>query len=179
MKYIKKAVGSTQDQGETLRRALQFGNREKTDEVLSQVMEEAAAESRKKAIATAWKYIDNQWAGIGQLYKENELRCSAEGHVSQVLSERLSSRPMGWSRDGTKHMANVRVCQANGGSVAQEYIRQVQSKSLPELQIAEKTMEVQRKKLQRTREMLENIPVLKGAKSYLHEALQGLSGALA
>lgn len=179
MKYVKKAVGPNKEYGKNLRSALQFGNREKTYEVLSQVMEEAATDSRKNAIAAAWKYIDNQWDGIGQLYKETELRCSAEGHVSHVLSERLSSRPMGWSRAGAKHMANVRVCQANGVSLAQEYIRQIQSKSLPVLDIADKAVDTQRKKLQRTREMLGNIPVLKGAKSYLYEALQGLSGALA
>lgn len=179
MKYIKKAVGSNQEHGKTLRSALRFGNREKMHEVLSQVMEEASTESRKNAIAEAWKYIENQWEGIRQLYKEAELRCSAEGHVSHVLSERLSSRPMGWSRTGAANMANVRVCQANGVSVAQEYVRQLQRKSLPVVYIAEKTVEVQRKKLKRTREILGNIPVLKGAKNYLYWALQGLSGALA
>jgi len=179
MKYVKKAVGSNQEHGKMLRSALRFGNREKMYEVLSQVMGEASTESRRKAIAEAWKYIENQWEGIRQLYKETELRCSAEGHVSHVLSERLSSRPMGWSRAGAKHMANVRVCQANGLSVSQEYVRQMQRKSLPVVHIAEKTVEAQRKKLKRTREMLGNIPVLKGAKSYLYWALQGLSGALA
>ena len=179
MKYVKKATGANKEYGEALQSALQFGNREKTHEILSQVMEEAATESRKTAIAAAWKYIDNQWDGIGQLYKEAELKCSAEGHVSHILSERLSSRPMGWSRAGAEHMANARVCQANGLSLAQEYIRQIQSKSLPVLHIADKTLDTQRKKLQRARELFGNIPVFKGAKSYLYEALQGLSGALA
>lgn len=29
--------------------------------------------------------------------KEGVIGCSAEGHVSHVLSSRMSSRPMGWS----------------------------------------------------------------------------------
>ena len=103
-------VGSNQEHGKMLRNALWFGNRKKMYEVLSQLMEEASTESRRNAIADAWKYIENQWEGI----RESYIRCSAEGRISHVLSERLSSRPRGWSRAGAKHMANVRVCQANG-----------------------------------------------------------------
>nr|WP_294575870.1 UPF0236 family protein [uncultured Anaerostipes sp.] len=35
--------------------------------------------------------------------------CNAEGHVSHVLSARMSSRPMGWSRTGADKMACVRA----------------------------------------------------------------------
>lgn len=37
--------------------------------------------------------------GIKNLYKnEEELHgCSAEGHISHIYSDRMSSRPMGWS----------------------------------------------------------------------------------
>ena len=34
--------------------------------------------------------------------------CSAEGHVSHVLSERMSSRPMGWSKRGADRMSRLR-----------------------------------------------------------------------
>ena len=34
--------------------------------------------------------------------------CSAEGHVSHILSERLSSRPMGWSQTGADRMSKLR-----------------------------------------------------------------------
>jgi len=37
------------------------------------------------------------------------LGCSAEGHVSHVLSERMSSRPLGWSRQGAEQMARLRA----------------------------------------------------------------------
>lgn len=43
-------------------------------------------------------------------------RCSAEGHVSHVLSARLSSRPMGWSIDGANRMAALRAFMYNGGN---------------------------------------------------------------
>ena len=43
--------------------------------------------------------------------------CSAEGHVSHILSSRLSSRPLGWSKTGVDQMARLRVFVANGGNV--------------------------------------------------------------
>jgi hypothetical protein len=42
-------------------------------------------------------------------------RCSAEGHVSHILSDRMSSRPMGWSRAGADRIARLRAFSFNGG----------------------------------------------------------------
>jgi len=179
MKHVRRAVGGNKEQGQKLWGALRFGNRQKAQEIFGQLADEATEKSRKQAIAETWKYIDNQWEGIQKLYEQKEIKCSAEGHVSHVLSDRLSSRPMGWSLEGARHMAYVRVCQANGNSVAEEYVRQTRRKVLPILTIAKETVEKQRKHLQATREILDNVPVFKGAKSYLYEALRGLAGALA
>ena len=44
-------------------------------------------------------------------------RCSAEGHISNVLSKRMSSRPMGWSRKGANIMAGYLVFSRNGGKI--------------------------------------------------------------
>jgi len=158
---------------------LRFGNREKAREVIEELVNLASTKSRKQAILEAWGYIKNNWEGIANLYRQKDVWCSAEGHVSHVLSARLSSRPMGWSRDGARHMAYVRVCQANLQSVANEYIRQQQTKKLPVLTVAKERLETERKKLKVARELFDNIPVLKGSKSFLYEALQGLSLAFA
>jgi len=40
-----------------------------------------------------------------------------EGHVSHVLSKRLSSRPMGWSREGLRVMAELRAYKSSGGKI--------------------------------------------------------------
>lgn len=48
-------------------------------------------------------------------YVSNESRCSAEGHVSHVLSARMSSRPMGWSLSGAERMAKLRAFLFNKG----------------------------------------------------------------
>ena len=41
--------------------------------------------------------------------------CAAEGHVSHVLSARMSSRPMAWSRNGAHRIARLRAYYFNGG----------------------------------------------------------------
>ena len=39
--------------------------------------------------------------------------CSAEGHISHVLSARESSRPMGWSKKGVDRISRLRVLTRN------------------------------------------------------------------
>ena len=55
--------------------------------------------------------------------------CSAEGHVSHVLSNRMSSRPMGWSIQGMSKMAELRAYYYNGGDML-EVVR-YQKEKLP------------------------------------------------
>jgi len=38
-------------------------------------------------------------------------------HVSHILSDRLSSRPMGWSKKGVDRMAQLRIFKKNEGKV--------------------------------------------------------------
>lgn len=41
--------------------------------------------------------------------------CSAESHVSHVLSDRLSSRPKDWSKRGADRMSRLRCFEQNNG----------------------------------------------------------------
>lgn len=50
-------------------------------------------------------------------YEADYAGCSAEGHVSHILSSRLSSRPLGWYRKGVDQMSRLRVFASNGGDV--------------------------------------------------------------
>lgn len=176
MKYVRMVVGGAHKQGQALKNAIRFGNREKAQEVIQGLIKAAGNPTRKQRILDAWKYIKNNWEAIMALYREEKtVSCSGEGHISHVLSARLSSRPMGWSKDGARHMAYVQVSRANGQSVAEEYRRQRQMQKLPVISIRHETLESQRKKLQSTREVLNNIPILQGPKNYLWEALRGLS----
>jgi hypothetical protein len=176
MKYVRMAVGGAHKQGQILKNAIRFGHSEKAEAVIRELVKEAVTPSRKQRILDAWKYIKNNWEAIRALYREEKtVSCSGEGHISHVLSARLSSRPMGWSKDGARHMSYVRVSQANGQSIADQYKHQRQKQNLPVITIEPKILEKQRIRLQNTREVLNNIPILQGAKSYLWEALKGLA----
>lgn len=61
-------------------------------------------------------YFENNWGAIERAYRDKEaLGCSTEGHVSSVLSERMSSRPMGWSQIGSDRMCKLRAFVRNNG----------------------------------------------------------------
>lgn len=57
------------------------------------------------------KYILNNVEGIKNLYRnKKELHgCSAEGHISHIYSDRMSSRPMGWSTRNVNNMSKLRT----------------------------------------------------------------------
>lgn len=60
--------------------------------------------------------ISWNWSAIMRtLHDENVMGCSAEGHVSHVLSDRLSSRPKGWSKEGADRMSKLRCYEINHG----------------------------------------------------------------
>ena len=64
------------------------------------------------------QYIKNNFDSIDLTAESN---CSAEGHVSHVLSARLSSRPMGWSLAGAERIAQLRAFYFNGGDFKSLY----------------------------------------------------------
>lgn len=62
------------------------------------------------------KFMLNNWKAIqAAFHDEHVLGCSAEGHVSSVYSERMSSRPMGWSETGSDRMCKLRCYVRNYG----------------------------------------------------------------
>lgn len=61
--------------------------------------------------------------------KNVQVGCSAEGHVSHIYADRMSSRPLGWSRQGVHQMAKLRIFKANQGNIL-ELVR-MQKHALP------------------------------------------------
>jgi len=112
-----------------------FKNNNQKDaiELIDIAIKETPFKSKRKAMKKAKRYIMNNWEGINNLFKEEKYRCSAEGHISHILSARLSSRPKGWSVIGANEMARLRTYKANGGSIKEYY----------------KNLRIQRKKEQR------------------------------
>jgi hypothetical protein len=138
-------------------------------------------ETKKEAVLKAKRYILNNWDGI-QIKEERAheiVGCSAEGHVSHVFSERLSSRPKGWSKVGADQMAQLRIYKKNGGKIY-------------DLVMAQKKKEQKEKHIREQEELLSsfrrasaqyedavntNLTVLQtGHKTALYKALRGLAG---
>lgn len=71
---------------------------------------------KSEPVEALGNYVLNNWEAIQKAYHEEDTwGCSAEGHVSYVLSERLSSRPMGWSQRGADRMSKLRCFVRNHG----------------------------------------------------------------
>ena len=86
--------------------------------VFKKILELTTSETRYNTVLEAKRYIENNWSGIEIKVDNYEIiGCSAEGHISHVFSDKLSSRPMGWSRIGTDKMAQLRIFKKNGGKV--------------------------------------------------------------
>lgn len=77
----------------------------------SKIKNEKGATGRKR-IADGLAYLDNNFDNIDL---RADYGCSAEGHVSHVLSARMSARPMAWSEAGADKMAKLRAFYYNGG----------------------------------------------------------------
>lgn len=99
MKYINKASNQMLDEaGEAkgrLWKALYKGKKKKLVKTIKAIRKCAPNE---KAVNDCEEYLLNNWAGaVRRMQDKNVYGCSAEGHVSHMYSDRMSSRPMGWS----------------------------------------------------------------------------------
>lgn len=70
-------------------------------------------------------YLVNNWEGIEITKDPNERpgASCAEGLVGHLLSDRLSRRPLSWSREGVTQMAALRAFISNGGAVSSNMLR--------------------------------------------------------
>lgn len=95
--------------------------KEKKDfkELVGRLKGYAEKESDLKRITGAAEYIESNWAAAKRrLWKRDGIAaCSAEGHVSHVLSSRMSTLPLGWSRHGAHQMARLREYYYNHGDM--------------------------------------------------------------
>lgn len=60
------------------------------------------------------------------------------GHISHVLSSRLSSRPMGWSKDGLRAMTQLRAYCCNGGRLEVKHLKSTKEYYRPSKKVFQK-----------------------------------------
>ena len=116
-KYVTAATAHMGHTTAVMWRYINQGNRKNLKELFSAIISATEIETKKKSVREARSYILGNWAGIRNRYEKDYFGCSAEGHITNILSARLSSRPLGWCKTGVDQMARLRTFKANGGNV--------------------------------------------------------------
>lgn len=143
-KYIITATSHLEDSAEDARseiyRAIHKTGKRACEVVFDKIIAITESETKRKAVETSKGYILSNWSGIqiSMKGKDKNIQCSAEGHVSHVFSDRMSSRPLGWSKTGCDKMARLRVYQKNKGNML-ELVR-FQKEELPMVSGAEEVI---------------------------------------
>lgn len=134
-KYIISATSHLSDGMEEARSELYHAiykqKKGKAVEVFDRILSVTQAGTKRRAVEYAKAYILGNWVGIMQRVrdKNEEIKCSAEGHISHVFADRMSSRPLGWSRNGADKMSRLRIYEKNGGEMLK--LVRYQKKALP------------------------------------------------
>lgn len=92
--------------------SLRLGDLGKVNHLFMQRFAEMKNYQQRHRVLDHLAYINNNFSDIDL---DSIYGCSAEGHVSHVLSSRLSSRPMAWSKSGAEKMSKLRAFYYNGG----------------------------------------------------------------
>ena len=117
MKYINRASKLMLDDEEEIRsrfyRYIYTDNKRAAKRLLERIQKSS---DRDDVVEEVRSYLIGNWEAIHRAFRdENVLGCSAEGHVSSVYAERMSSRPMGWGEDGCDSMCRLRCYVRNHG----------------------------------------------------------------
>lgn len=105
-KYVLKMTSHMLDSKEDARvgvcKIIRDGTKKEFDEIVERLEGCAKTESQLKRIQEAAKHIKNNWtAAKRRLWRRNGVcACSAEGHVSHVLSSRMSTLALGLEQTG-------------------------------------------------------------------------------
>jgi hypothetical protein len=158
--------------------ALQDCDRKEVKKILEAAEKVAESENRRRAVQKCRTYVQHNWDGIASYknYREEIVGCSAEPHVSHVLSARMSSRPMAWSIVGAGRMAQLRVMEANGFSVREHYATLLSSRERGKLSCAPETIRAQRTLAAKYFDRLQaHLPALDGSRNSLTMVLKSLA----
>jgi len=140
-KYLTRLTShmkdSRTDAADELRKAIRSKTKREFNELVDYLEGYLEGETGLKRMEEARKYIQSNWisAKLRLQHKDGIKGSSTEGHVSHVLSSRMSSRPMGWSKKGAAKMAQLRAYHQNGGNILE--LVKAQPRELPKAAGAE------------------------------------------
>jgi len=176
-KYLQEGLSRYPSTYLEVRSAIERGDKEKVKVLLKNVQKATPEEREVKKLQVLKRYLMNNWEGIiiYQEYSHLSLGGSAEGHVSHILSARLSSRPRGWSKKGVDHMSYLRAMKANGYSAKASYLR-FHRQNLPPFALDAETIAQEREREKEVfREIYNNIPIFKGPVTNFSSVLKELT----
>jgi len=112
-KITKANKKEKEKQKKEMRTALRRLNFVRFKEICYEILEEEMEKTTRERKEDLMDYILNNVEGIKNLYRnKKELHgCSAEGHISHIYSDRMSSRPMGWSTTNINNMSRLRAAK--------------------------------------------------------------------
>lgn len=122
-KYLTKLTSHMKDSREDAKKelihAIKYEKKSDFEAIVERLKDCLETETGIKRIEKSKEYILSNWtaARLRLTRKEGVIGCSAEGHVSHVLSSRMSSRPLGWSVVGMEKMAELRAYYYNKGDM--------------------------------------------------------------
>ena len=154
------------------------GDAKSIKELFKIIISTTETETKKKSVQEARRYILSNWKGIRNQYEADYTGCSAEGHVSHILSSRLSSRPLGWCKTGVDQMARLRVFVANGGEIYDLFLERKKA-AVSEAKAIKVDQEiVNKRKLSASQETVGNVTILNiGKRSWASQFLKSVRGA--
>lgn len=122
-KYIIQAISHLEESSGTARQGIydsfSFEDKEDCKRIFNDILSVTDKKTNRKSVLRNRDYIMNQWDGIIIKNEDSDARigCSAESHISHILFDRLSSRPLVWSTLGADKMSRLRVYRVNGGKI--------------------------------------------------------------
>lgn len=125
LKYVNQATVEFPDYRSKIWYNINIFDPVSVENIFKELIEKTIDEKRKEKVIESYRYIKKQWKGI-EIYetdKEYLKGCSAEGHISHVYADRMSSRPRTWCDDGIDKMSRLRVFVSNGGKIYEELIK--------------------------------------------------------
>ena len=123
-KAVKLLSGNNMELQKNILEAIQVRNADRLNELFEEKLRTLTKSMERRLFLIYSTYILNNLYDIDL----NGVPCSAEGHISHILSARMSSRPMGWSRDGADRIAKLRAFMYNGGDFQNLVMLNMQNK---------------------------------------------------
>lgn len=123
MKYLNQSVCHLENEDEMkeyMWECINEADKDGLKEAFRSILAVTDKDSNKyEDVKESRNYFMNNWDGIEIRSTESGgvWKCCAEGQVSHVLSDRLSSRPMGWSELGCDNISKLRAYTRNDGKI--------------------------------------------------------------